>query len=54
MLPAIICDNAKEIFLDKFKRKLKKASCHLRQTEPFNSWLNAAERKRKELKGRFW
>ena len=47
---AIICNNIKEMILDKFYRKLKEASCHLRQTEPFTPWSNAAEREKKELK----
>ena len=38
--PAIICDNAKEMILDEFNKKLKEALCHLRQTEPFTPWLN--------------
>ena len=42
VLHAIICDNAKEMILGEFNRKLKEASCHLRQTEPFIPWLNAA------------
>ena len=46
----IICDNPKEINQGEFNRKHKEASCHLRQTEPFTPWLNAAERKIKELK----
>ena len=50
MPPAIICDNAKEMILCEFNRKLKDASCHLRQTEPFTPWLNAAKREIKELK----
>ena len=41
--PAIICDNVKEMILGKFKRKLKEASCHLRQTEPFTPPSNTAE-----------
>ena len=41
---AIICENAKEIILGEFKRKLKSASCHFRQTEPFTPQLNVAKR----------
>ena len=47
-LHAIICDSVK--ILDKFSRKLKVASCHFRQTEPFTSWSNAAKREIKEVK----
>ena len=50
MLPVIICDNAKEMALGKLNRKLKEASCHLRQTEPFTLCLNGAEREIKEQK----
>ena len=44
-----ICDNDKEMVLGEFNRKLKEA-LHLKQTEPFTPWLNAPERKIKELK----
>ena len=46
----IICDNAKEMNLGEFNRKLKEASCHLRQVEQFTPWLNAAKREIKEPK----
>ena len=45
-----ICDNANETILGKFNRNLKEASCHLRQTELFIPWLNAAKREIKEPK----
>ena len=48
--PPIIYDNAKEMILSEFNRKLKEALCQLRQTELFMPWSNAAERKIKELK----
>ena len=35
---------------DEFNRKLKEASSHLQQAEPFTPWLNAAERKINEQK----
>ena len=50
MPPAAICDYAKEMIPGEFNRELKEASCHLKQTEPFNPWLNAAKREMKELK----
>ena len=50
MLPAIICDNAKEMILGEFNNELNETSCHLRQTKPVTPWLNAAEREIKELK----
>ena len=50
MLPTVICDNAKEMVLGQFTRKLKEASCHFKQMEPFFPWSNAAKREIKELK----
>ena len=47
---AVTCGNAKEMVLFEFKRKLKEASCHFKQTESFTPWSNAAEREIKELK----
>ena len=47
---AITHDNTKEMVLSEFNRKFKEASFHLRQTEPFTPWSNAAEREIKELK----
>ena len=48
--PAIIWENAKDMILGEFKRKCTEAPCHLRQTEPFTPWSNAAERKIEKLK----
>ena len=48
--PAIIGDHTNEIVLAEFTRKLKEASCHLRQIEPVILWANAAEKEIKELK----
>ena len=42
--PAIICSVTKDTVQGKFNKKLEVASSHLRQSEPFNPWLNAAER----------
>ena len=50
VLPACICDNAKEIIQEKFHEKLNEAACHLKQLEPYTPWSNAAEREIKELK----
>ena len=47
---AIICDNAKDMVLDEINRKFKEALCHLRWTEHFTPWSNAAEREIRELK----
>ena len=48
--PAMLCENAKEIVLGEFNKKLKEALCHLKQIEPFTQWSNAAEQEIKELK----
>ena len=48
--PAVLCDNAKEMVLGKFMRKLKETSSHLRQMEPFKPWSNAAKREINKLK----
>ena len=47
VLPAIKCNDAKEMMLGEFNRKHKKALCHFRQAEPF---ILAAERETKNLK----
>ena len=46
----VICDNAKEMVLGKFNRKLKEASYDLKQMEPLTPWSNEAEKEIKELK----
>jgi hypothetical protein len=48
--PACIVDGAKEQVLGEFRRKLKEASCWLKQTEPYSPWQNAAEGANRELK----
>ena len=50
VLPACICDNAKEMIQGKFYQKLKHAACHLKQMELHTSWSDASEREMKELK----
>ena len=50
VMSSIICDNAKDMILGEFSRKLKEASCHLRQTDPFTPLSNAAESEIKKLK----
>ena len=39
----MIYDGSKEQTLGNFKRKLREADCHGRQTEPYSPWQNAAE-----------
>ena len=62
VLPACICDNAKEMVQGKFifnnanemvqgkfYQKLKDAACHLKLLELYTHWSNNAEREIKEL-----
>ena len=46
VLPAFICNNAKEMIQGKFHQKLEDATCCLKQLEPYTPWSNAAERER--------
>jgi hypothetical protein len=46
----MITDGAKEQVLGDFKRKARQADCHLKQTEPYSPWSNAAEGTIPELK----
>jgi hypothetical protein len=39
----MILDGSKEQTLGNFKRKLREADCHARQTEPYSPWQQAAE-----------
>ena len=48
--PVVICDNAKDLIPGEFNRKLKEASCHLKQMEPFTPWSHAAKRELYKLK----
>ena len=48
--PSMITDNLKEQILGDFKRKLKEANCHLKITEPYSPWMQAAEGCIRELK----
>jgi len=48
--PAMIMDGSKEQTQGDFRRKLREADCHLRQTEPYSPWMNAAEGCIRELK----
>jgi hypothetical protein len=41
--PTMILDGSKEQTLGNFKRKLREADCHARQTEPYSPWQQAAE-----------
>ena len=48
--PSMIVDNALEQILGDFKRKCREADCHLRQTEPYSPWMQAANGCIRELK----
>jgi len=48
--PMMVFDGSKEQTLGNFKRKLREADCHARQTEPYSPWQNAAEGCIRELK----
>ena len=41
--PETILDGSKEHISGKFNKKLKEANCHLRQTDTYSPWSNAAE-----------
>jgi hypothetical protein len=48
--PTMVFDGSKEQCQGDFKRKLCKADCHARQTEPYSPWQQAAEGFIRELK----
>jgi hypothetical protein len=50
VLPTMVFDSLKEQCQGDFKRKLCKADCHARQTEPYSPWQQAAEGCIRELK----
>ena len=50
-VPAVlIMDGAREQTLGAFRKKVRQATCRVKQTEPYSPWQNAAERNIKELK----
>ena len=48
--PTMIVDNSKEQTQGDFRRKLREADCHLKQTEPYSPWMQACEGCIRELK----
>jgi hypothetical protein len=48
--PKMIMDGSKEQTLGRFKKKCQDAVCHIKQTEPYSSWQNAAESAIRKLK----
>ena len=46
----MVVDGSKEQTSTEFRQKLKEADCHLRQTEPYSPWMQAAEGAIRELK----
>ena len=50
VLPACICNNAKELIQGALYQKLRYAACPLKQLESYTAQSNAMEREIKELK----
>lgn len=48
--PCIIMDGAKEQTMGTFRKKAQEMDCHVKQTEPYSPWSNAAEGTIRELK----
>lgn len=48
--PTMVLDGSNEQTKGDFRRKLREADCHLRQTEPYSPWMQAAEGSIRELK----
>ena len=46
----IIMDNAREQTMGVFRKKAREMGCHIKQTEPYSPWQNAAEGAIRELK----
>ena len=41
--PSMTVDNSWEKILGDFKQKYQEAVCHLKQTEPYSPWMQAAK-----------
>ena len=50
ILPCIIMDSSKEQTMGTFHRKAKEMGVHVKQTEPYSPWQNAAKLTIHELK----
>ena len=51
----LVMDGAREQVMGEFRNKARQADCHVKQTEPYSPWQNAAEgtiRKLKKSAGR--
>ena len=48
--PSIIMDGSKEQTLGTFRKKAREMGIHVKQTEPYSPWQNAAEGAIRELK----
>jgi hypothetical protein len=48
--PKMIMDGSKEQTLGRFKKKCQDTDCHIKQTESYSPWQNAAESAIRELK----
>lgn len=46
----MVMDGAKAQVMGEFRRKLREAGMHCKQTEPISPWMNACEGEIRELK----
>ena len=46
----LVIDGAREQVMGEFRHKARQADCHVKQTEPYSPWQNAAEGTIRELK----
>ena len=45
----LVMDGAREQVIGEFRHKARHADCHVKQTEPYSPWQNAAESTIREL-----
>jgi hypothetical protein len=48
--PTMVTDGSKEQTLGDLRQKLREADCHIRMTEPYSPWQQAAEGCIREIK----
>ena len=46
----LVMDGVREQVMGEFRHKARQADCHVKQTEPYSLWQNAAESTIRELK----
>ena len=49
----LVTDGAREQAMGEFRHKARQADCHVKQTEPYSPWQNAAERTTR-AEERYW